>query len=31
MAGVWGFAFFFFLLKCVRKIRHEGKNEKHLS
>ncbi len=23
--------FFFFLLKCVRKVRHEGKNEKHLS
>ncbi|GAA7792973.1 hypothetical protein NP0150_12510 [Helicobacter pylori] len=25
MAGAWGFAFFFFLLKCVRKIRHETK------
>ncbi|TPH33166.1 hypothetical protein FIM84_07850, partial [Helicobacter pylori] len=21
MAGAWGFAFFFFLLKCVRKVR----------
>ncbi len=30
MAGAWGFAFFFFLLKCPRKIRHEACKMKNI-